>query len=273
MISTVREERLLVVSDVHLGNELYRARRPFAQFLRYAIEHRFSVCVNGDGVDIVQTSLRRLARDLGSCAPHFADFQRAGLRLYYTVGNHDIALENFLTDWGMLQVVPFLNVHSGDRRIRVEHGHLYDENFVRYPRTYDVVTFLGGLALKVHPRVFDSFTWVQTGLVALGRVRTWLSGAAPQPVGIPGESPAFMAAAREIAERGFDIVVLGHTHHAGEVDLGEGRRYYNTGSWQHQPFYLEIIGGETRLLPVFGHAITEGWSRDRGSWMMAPATR
>lgn len=39
---------------------------------------------------------------------------------------------------------------------------------------------------------------------------------------ITGESPSFAQAAHELAQRGFDHIVFGHTHHVGEVDLGAG---------------------------------------------------
>ena len=62
------------------------------------------------------------------------------------MGNHDIALEHFLTDVGRMRVVPFLSVTSGDKRIRVEHGHMYDDMFLRFPRMYYAFTLIGRLA-------------------------------------------------------------------------------------------------------------------------------
>src|SRR5439155_643968 len=72
LITTVREERMLVVSDVHLGNPLYAARRPFVDFLRFALDREYPVCINGDGVDIIQSSVPRLARDLTGCNREFS---------------------------------------------------------------------------------------------------------------------------------------------------------------------------------------------------------
>src|SRR5262249_52185449 len=149
VITAIREERLLVVSDIHLGNPLYRRRHRFVDFLRFACQNDYPVCINGDGVDIVQNSSARLTHDLRGCNREFAQFAARGLPIYYTVGNHDIVLEQFLDDWGVVRVAPFLNVDSGDRRIRIEHGHVYDEMFVKYPRTYDVITMLGSAMLRV----------------------------------------------------------------------------------------------------------------------------
>jgi len=254
VITTVRQERMLVVSDIHLGNPLYRARRPFIDFLRFACERQYAVCINGDGVDIVQSSFHRLARDLAACNREFSRFGSRGLPIYYTVGNHDIALEQFLDDWGVVRVAPFLNVLSGDRRIRIEHGHIYDEMFVRYPRTYGTMTRLGSLALRISPRVFRAFSGINTALIAFGE--WWNSSmkgtdeASRLAEGIHGERAAFMRAAQEIAERGFDAVIFGHTHRPGQVELPSGASYYNTGLWHTDPYFAEVDHGRVTLRPV-----------------------
>jgi UDP-2,3-diacylglucosamine pyrophosphatase LpxH len=272
VITTVREERLLIVSDVHLGNSIFRARRLFLEFLGYARDRDFSVCINGDGVDIMQMSLARLTKDLGACAAQFAALARKGLRVHYVVGNHDVVLEHFLADWGTLHVVPFLNVLSGDQRIRVEHGHLYDVLFERYPRAYAAVTVLGGMALRIHPRLFHALSWTNEALIAIGdlqqRVLQERSGQEPRPSPVPGERASYIDAAAEIAERGFDAVVFGHTHRVGTADLGQGRRYYNTGCWLADPYVLEIDHGAMRFMPLFGRdaPLAGSWSRQRGSW-------
>jgi UDP-2,3-diacylglucosamine pyrophosphatase LpxH len=248
---------MLVVSDLHLGNPLYRPRRPFADFMRFAREREYAVCINGDGVDIVQSSITRLARDLGRCNHEFARFAKAGLPIYYTVGNHDIALEQFLDDWGVVRVAPFLNVLSADQRIRVEHGHIYDDMFVKYPRTYNMATLLGSMTLRVFrasPTAFRAFEGVNRALTALGE---WHQKSAKRDDDasrlaseIPGERATFLRAALEIADRGFDAVIFGHTHRPGQVALPNGSTYYNTGLWHTDPYFAEVDHGRVTLRPV-----------------------
>ncbi|HKG93544.1 MAG TPA: metallophosphoesterase [Gemmatimonadaceae bacterium] len=250
MITTIEESRLLVVSDVHLGNPLFRSRRPFLEFLRYALANDFSVCINGDGVDIAQTSISRLTHDLSESANYFGKFARSGLRIYYVVGNHDIVLEHFLDDWLVVRVVPFLNVMSGATRIRIEHGHVYDELFVAYPRIYSLFTWLGAFALNIHPRVYTSFEFLNTGITMLGQWRKSWGKREPEPETIPGEAAYFRVAAEEVSERGFDYVLFGHTHKLGQVVLPNGATYINTGAWQHHPYYCEIIDGRVELKRV-----------------------
>jgi len=254
VITAIREERLLVVSDIHLGNPLYRRRHRFVDFLRFARQNGYPVCINGDGVDIVQNSIARLRHDLRGCNREFAQFAARGLPIYYTVGNHDIVLEQFLDDWGVVRVAPFLNVDSGERRIRIEHGHIYDEMFVKYPRTYDVITVLGSAMLRVSPALFRATSILNTALVALGEWRHGSHRAADDAARlaevIPGERPVTIRAAQEIAERGFDAVIFGHTHRAGQVELSGGAWYYNTGVWESDPYYAEIDDGRVTLRSV-----------------------
>ena len=253
MITNVSEERLLVVSDTHLGNPLFNARRPFAEFLRYAWSNSWNVCINGDGVDIVQTTISRLTRDLSECSPQFRRFAERGLRVYYTVGNHDIVLENFLDDWDIVRVVPFLNVKSGDHRIRIEHGHLYDESFVNYPLIYHYATILGGMALKIHPRAYKAFKGMQPLIERIGR---FFKSSGPVDDGfvegerIKNEPPWFAPHAEEISLHGFDTVIFGHTHFEGETQLKTGAKYVNTGCWLFDPHYAEIHRGQVSLRRV-----------------------
>ncbi len=262
MKTTISESRLLVVSDVHLGNRLFRARQPFIEFLKYALEHRFSLCINGDGVDIMQTSIMQISRDLAASTILLQKFVRQGLKVYYVVGNHDIVLEHFLDDWEIIRVVPFLNVVSGDSRIRIEHGHLYDDMFVRFPRIYEALTLLGGLALRIHPRVYHALDRSKEFLLSLRRsAKATVEG--NEADFIPGEAPAFRDAAERVSRRGFDYVIFGHTHKIGSARIGKAAMYLNTGSWMFRPHYVEIVDGDVDLKPVVSRdagLVRESWT-------------
>ena len=255
MRTTVREERLLVISDVHVGNPLHRPRQALMNLVRFALENRYSLCINGDGIDIAQLSIPRLTSDLSPSLSLMSRFGDAGRRSYYTVGNHDIALENFLNDLGWMKVVPFLNVYSGEARIRIEHGHTYVGMFLRYPRTYFVFTMAGGLAIAISPKVYDFVHHLMVGFV---RFSEWaLSGfglrqtAEEEPTNrIPGERKCFGDGAEDVGLHGFDTVIFGHTHLHGSVEFADGRRYYNTGGWFKDPYCVLIDAGRVWFGPV-----------------------
>lgn len=241
MITDVKANRLAVISDLHLGNPFSKAKGPSVEFLAWAARNDYDVCINGDGFEIAQASFTRIARDVPEVFQALKTMTARGRNVYYVVGNHDIALEHFLNDWGGFKVAPFLNVRSGAMRIRVEHGHLYDPFFVRNPELYEFLTWLGGFALKASPSVYK--LWI-----AFERLKSRLTPKRRgSENGIVGEHGNFVEAARELVERGFDSVVFGHTHHAGQVDLGEGRTYLNSGSWLMDTTYVSIVDGKAEL--------------------------
>jgi UDP-2,3-diacylglucosamine pyrophosphatase LpxH len=253
--TTVTEERLLIVSDIHMGNALHRPRRAFLDFVHFALENRYSVCINGDGLDIVQLSLQRLNADLTPSLKLFARFGETGKNIYYTVGNHDLSLEHFLADMGRMKVLPFLNVHSGNLRVRVEHGHMYDGMFLKFPRVYHAFMLIGGLAIAIGPKAYERIHHVNALIIGFAE---WLfSGfGAKKKVGsisgIKGERECFGDGALNVGMRGFDIVTFGHTHLAGTSKLGDGKlTYYNTGGWfTNNPWCLALDNGRVWFGPV-----------------------
>jgi UDP-2,3-diacylglucosamine pyrophosphatase LpxH len=249
--TTVREERLLVVSDVHMGNRLHRPRRTFTEFAQFALDHSYSVCINGDGVDLAQLSITQLTSDITPSLALFMRFGENGRRIYYTVGNHDIALEHFLSDTKLMKVVPFLNVYSGDKRIRVEHGHTYDSMFLKFPALYSLFTAIGRLAIGIHPRVYAGLhhfnlewvSFVEWVLSGFKTAKTRQAETASPEGGVPGQREVFQVGAENVGMRGFDAVMFGHTHIGGATKLLDGILYFNTGGWFTTPYCVAIDHG------------------------------
>lgn len=240
MITEIRDRKLVVISDLHLGNPFSKAKNPTVEFFYWAAANDFDVVINGDGFEIAQVSFSKIARDVPEVFHALKSFTSRGHNVYYVIGNHDIVLENFLNDWGGFKMAPFLNVWSGDKRVRIEHGHLYDPFFVRFPEFYEFVTWLAGFALKIHPSLYKTWTQIE-------KLRSRLFWERSESA-ISGEHKAFFTAAKELAQRGFDAVIFGHTHHAGQSPLPDGATYYNTGSWLMGTPYVEINQGQISLL-------------------------
>ncbi|MGZ3770817.1 MAG: UDP-2,3-diacylglucosamine diphosphatase [Bdellovibrio sp.] len=235
MMIDICTNKMVVISDLHLGNPFSNTKKKLIDFLYWAAENNYDVCINGDGLEIAQVSFRRLAEDVPEVFRAVKAISRAGNRVYYIVGNHDMLLENFLEDWGSVILAPFLNVQCGNQRIRIEHGHLYDPFFVKRPDMYEFMTWLGGFFLKISPQVYKlwiKFEKVKSDIRNLFRDKN-------DRACLPGEHPDFSMAAAEILSRGFDSIIFGHTHHTGHVSLPEGH-YFNSGSWLVAPTYLEI---------------------------------
>jgi UDP-2,3-diacylglucosamine hydrolase len=230
------EDRLLVISDLHLGNPASTARSRLLDFLDWVAHSGASVCINGDGFEILQTSFTRLAADAVPVLDKLRKVLSSGGRVYYVVGNHDIVLEHFLEDF-LVELSPFLNVCSGDARIRIEHGHIYDPFFARYPDLYELSTRLAGFVLFLSKDTYKIWTELQTRLD--GRRRR-LAGGDVVAISYGHE------AADMLLHRGFDTVVFGHTHRPEVAELGNGT-YINCGNWLRDRTYVDIDHGRATL--------------------------
>ncbi|MCB9024969.1 MAG: UDP-2,3-diacylglucosamine diphosphatase [Bdellovibrionaceae bacterium] len=236
MITSIQSNRMVVISDLHLGNPFSQIRRQVIAFLRWAAKNKYDICINGDGLEIAQASFRKIAVEVPEFLRALGEIQRQGQNVYYVTGNHDIVLEHFLEDWGVMKVTPFLNVDSGTSRIRIEHGHIYDPFFVKYPVMYEVLTHFAGYLLKLHPALYK--LWIG--------FEKWKSKIRAKRTGIVGEPPSYFEAATELSRRGFDAIIFGHTHHPGVKVLEHGL-YINSGSWMLSNHYVNIENGKAEL--------------------------
>lgn len=250
MITSALTERMVVISDLHLGNPFSSVRRRTVDFIDWAVEEGYDICINGDGFDVAQVSLARFTQDVPEVLQALRAAVDRGRQVFYVVGNHDIVFEHFLTDWAGFRLAPFLNLSSGSARVRVEHGHLYDPFFVAFPRVYDFCTWLGGLLLKVSPRLYRAwirFERLKSRFVRWKCRRHKSSGPEKVSGGIVGEGQSFFESASRIEARGFDAVVFGHTHHTGQANLPLGGVYLNPGSWMLGSHFVKIEGGRIEL--------------------------
>jgi UDP-2,3-diacylglucosamine pyrophosphatase LpxH len=239
VILDTESDRLLVISDLHLGNPASTAEKRVLGFLDYAASIGASVCINGDGFDVLQMSFGRLVSAGLPVLTRLRHVQAAGGRVHYVVGNHDIVFEHFLDNvLGTLEMSPFLNVRSGGRFIRVEHGHLYDPFFARFPRLYGASTRLLGVALRMNRDLYRAWTSVSDSWDGRQRRR--------HAHDHPARHSYCYESAELLLERGFDAVVFGHTHNAEVVDLPSGR-YVNSGDWLSGQTYVDIDHGEVIL--------------------------
>lgn len=237
MIIDTVQERLLVISDLHVGNPYSAATRNLGEFFEFAASGGYNVCINGDGFEILQARFASLATEAASVLRGIRRLIERGSSVLYVVGNHDIALEHFLTAWAGIEITPFLNVTSGQARIRIEHGHLYDPSFVQNPRLYEWLTRAAGPLLHFYPDVYRLWAGYEN---ARQRARQLLAR---------GEHPpsVYHEAAEMLLRRGFDAVVFGHTHQSEDVSLASGGRYLNCGTWVRGGSFVEIERGQIAL--------------------------
>lgn len=236
---TVDEERLFVISDTHIGNPSFKNKDGILDFLDFVASEDASLVINGDGLDFLQPSIRNFISILPEAFKRLFRISQRGT-IYYVVGNHDIYFEQFLLDVDTVKVVPFLNVRSGEKNIRIEHAHIYDDLYIRYPKAYFFLGKVWGYFLNLCPVLYPTYELLEkiAGTVRVARSVT----ESPSD-----EKPVFKNAAALILDRGFDVVVFGHTHRPGIFEISSKKFYYNTGSWFDRPHYLDINRGDIQL--------------------------
>jgi UDP-2,3-diacylglucosamine pyrophosphatase LpxH len=238
----IQEDHLCVISDLHLGNPAFNNRDGFRSFVKHLSKNGINLCINGDGFDLLQSTAAKLAADLKLAAQSLKDFLSPGkTKLYYVNGNHDIHSESYLAKSGICSTRPFLNVISGDQRIHIEHGHRFDRRFRHFPRVYAALATALGKLLRVSPKFFHLYFAIEWWLYDL--LKKDRGPATPM-----FDAPRHMAAALGLFARGFDIVILAHTHRHGLHIMEDGKILANAGAWTADTMpYLEIQRGSIRL--------------------------
>lgn len=239
----VNEDHLCVISDLHLGNPAFLKRDYLREFLNYISKKGSSLCINGDGIDLLQYSTDNLVRDIHSSIKSIKDIISRGRRkIYYVLGNHDIHLEPYLAKFGVFSFAPFLEVISGGRKIHIEHGHRFDERFHHFPGVYHHLSKVLGKLLLISPKFFHLFFKIEWFFHE--RKNKKINGRHSTMV----EAPSNFTAAQKFFARGFDIVILAHTHLHGLQVLEGGKILANAGAWTSDKIhYLEIKNGSISL--------------------------
>lgn len=232
------EDRMVVISDLHVGNPFSLATQKLQGFVDYLLDEGMSVCINGDGLDILQSRFHVLASQTLEIVELLRRLSEADLGVYYVVGNHDVALEGILSSWLGDYLSPFLNLRSGPSRVRIEHGHIYDPLYIASPRVYAAAGALAAPFLRLYPDVYKVWS-------GISRLRMWRQKR--HEAHRVEWRPSEIEAADMVAERGFDVVVMGHTHRPERVELPSGAVYLNSGNWLRDSTFVSITDGVASL--------------------------
>jgi UDP-2,3-diacylglucosamine pyrophosphatase LpxH len=253
------DRRFYVVSDLHLGDgsasDAFMGKdTQFLDFLEQVRGEGAHLVICGDIIDFPQAfSFTRVLRAHTRLFRGLAETARCS-GITYVWGNHDydIALYEDLLKWELGSCL-----EVGDE-VLIEHGHRLDPYVGEYPRESATAT----VAHHLVERLLG--TWIRFPLhhfyTRSNRLAWWSAyrswqlieplRRAFQRVGIQGfgrraeafihywvrcqlgDSMCIFDPIRERLQRGPHRVILtGHSHLPGSVDVGEGRRYVNDGSW------------------------------------------
>lgn len=232
----VKEDNLIVISDFHLGNPAFQKNEKVIEFFEFILKQDANLCINGDGVDFLQPSVGIFASYLPMVAKQVISMISAGKRVYYVIGNHDLFLEHFLYSWGTLEIVPFLNVISGNCRIHIEHAHIYDTMYAQHPNLYLWAGKMAGRVMNFWPGFFRLVYRIEDLMSFLSKLRKKVQSASND-----------VMAAENLLNRGFDVVIFGHTHRIQDMKIN-GKVYMNLGAWEKNVMYIHIVNGDVKMI-------------------------
>jgi UDP-2,3-diacylglucosamine pyrophosphatase LpxH len=222
----------LILSDLHLGADNARPLELF-EFLdsrQVALADR--IILNGDVVDHLDIS--RYRPQDWQVLNRLALLHRQQ-RLILVRGNHDVPRRTDPPNTPRSLLPGLLNttfyeeypLDVGGRRLLLQHGDTFD-------RTMNMTT-LGDFAEGVYRRIQR---WHRP-------TSSWLKHRSKSLFGV--ERSVRRAALESAKLRGFDGVILGHTHYSA-FDSDDDLWYLNTGSWVDEACsYLVIDGDQVEL--------------------------
>lgn len=253
------DQRVVLVSDLHLGDGTHsdtflRKDREFLSFLRKVRADGAHLVIAGDAVDFHQAwfitrILRAHAEVIGEISKIAAE---QGVTYIWGNHDHDISMFRDILRWDVCSTLEI-----GDRVI-VRHGYEYDpyigpnldqshfftrvhhslerlletwmrlplEHFYSWPNRASFWCFhKAGLLMRLWGQLNAALGHPEVGRRQEEFLKFWTQAQL-------GDPQCIFEAIRASLERGdADWIITGHSHLPGVVEVAQGRRYANTGSW------------------------------------------
>ncbi|MES2789427.1 MAG: UDP-2,3-diacylglucosamine diphosphatase [Planctomycetota bacterium] len=253
------------MSDTHLGCRYARAEALLEFLNSVEPDHLYLV---GDIIDGWRLRKSWFWDDVYTAiVRRILELLDRGTQVYYTPGNHDEFLRQFVRDLGQVSLSDeFIHVTADGRRLLVIHGDQFD-TVVRHARWLSLVGDAG----------YNFLLWVNGAFNACRRrlgfgywsLSAYIKHKVKQATSaIARFEDAVIRHARDLQ---CDGVVCGHIH-TPTIHEHQGLMYYNTGDWVESCTALvEQSDGELRLIRWSGdrHRSTRGSRRS----IVAPPVR
>ncbi|MEY4903300.1 MAG: hypothetical protein RLZZ292_1115 [Bacteroidota bacterium] len=229
-----REIEVVVISDVHLGSSISRAK----ELLDYLsnIQPK-TLIINGDFIEIRHFKNKNFPTLHVEVIQELLKLTLRGTKVFYITGNHDEALRHFSKfTTNMISLRDSLDLCLRGKRYAIFHGDGFD--YTLKNKWYKVINY-----------------WSYKRLIGLSnivnKVRHFFRIA---PLSLTNQDKTnvnkktflieFENAALTYAEKhGYDTVICGHTHNPQikRFDTGKGViTYLNSGDWVHNLTALEF---------------------------------
>jgi UDP-2,3-diacylglucosamine pyrophosphatase LpxH len=225
---------VVILSDLHLGSEISRARDAL-ELLR-SLRFRRLILLGDIFCDL---NFRRLKREHWQFLAHIRKLSnpKRGVHVVWVEGNHDFGLTDVMSHLVGVPVYKEYIWESGGERHLAVHGHQFD-NFVI--KKYLWMTALAGNLYLFIQKLSSKGKFLAQFLDRLNTQWQRLT---------PKVARGALAYARS---RGATRIFCGHTHQTNTL-ISQGVSYYNAGSWTNgQPSYITVLGKEVAIHVYLG---------------------
>jgi UDP-2,3-diacylglucosamine hydrolase len=240
----------IVFSDVHLRDASSVKTRLVVRFLQEVASKFENIYILGDLFDIWPGTNEHLIKTFAPVIDALKHLVDDGHQLFYVEGNHDFLLGKFFSEQLGITVYPDAASEVwGDQRVFLTHGDMANPKQVGYRILRRILRnpLFQGL-LKIVPPEFV----FKAGLKSSSLSRSFQKKSAPDEQAIRN---TYRKSAQKILEKGYDVVLMGHTHLPEDIRMevgGRSCRYLNTGDWIKNFTYVEYDGNDftTKTHPV-----------------------
>lgn len=237
-------------SDVHLKDSASVKTKLVLRFLQEKASQFQKIYLLGDVFDVWPGTNPYLIREFQPVLDTLRGLVRDGHEVHYLEGNHDFRLGSyFANDLGIRVYEREIIETWAGKRIYMAHGDLGNPKqlgyrALRYLLRHDSIHWL---ANRFPP---ETVYWIGKNTSQLSRDYRRRSDAEQENI-----RQIYRKSASGLFTRGYDIVIMGHTHIPDDYRETVGTRecrYLNSGDWVQNFTYLEFDGKEfhARVHPV-----------------------
>lgn len=231
------------ISDAHLGAPFNNAalwERQLIGFFRSITDRAGALFILGDLFDFWIEYRFALRADYFPVVHELRKLIEQGVVVHYFAGNHDFAFGPFITSTlGMI-------VHPGheERVLQGRRVHLYHgDGLLKNDGGYRLLKRL------LRNRVYQALYRLLPPAVGIG-LASLVSGSSRRSREELMNDKIIMEYrehARTYLDKGNDVVMFGHSHHAELSCWGDSKIYCNTGAWMRNYEFATMTDGTVRL--------------------------
>lgn len=213
---------VIIVSDIHIGNSLFKKKKEFLHFLRYVDSINANLILNGDIFDFWYKHPQNFSDIEVEIMSRIID-HAADNNVIIIPGNHDFLLTIKQNSIKNVEIVyPYLTFKWNGKEIYVSHGHqeygIFNDNLLRYtinPIFAMIFSTLHDIEIinKLYNKILKVFT---------------------NRNGVDMTNERFYEFA---SKNKYDVYIFGHTHKA-EVRKCYNKIVCNSGDWIDGSDYL-----------------------------------